>query len=98
MGKGSAYMVNTVFSVQYSVFRRFASIVKLLRFPVGILKQLGFFLAFLSTEYWALNTAKAKSFGTHGIIYPIEEQDPIQLIQQKLKIMEDSGELAERNM
>lgn len=39
----------------------------------------------------------AKDFGTHGIIFSIEEQDPIALIQQKLKVMEDSGELAQRN-
>lgn len=44
------------------------------------------------------NTAQGKSLGTHGVIYPIEEQDPIALIQQKLKVMEDNGELAERNI
>lgn len=43
------------------------------------------------------NTAQAKSLGTHGVVYPIEEQDPIQLIQQKLQIMGKSGELAQRN-
>jgi conjugal transfer pilus assembly protein TraW len=39
----------------------------------------------------------AKDFGTHGVIYVIEEQEPIALIQQKLKAMEDSGELERRN-
>ena len=98
MGKGGDHMVISVLSAQYSVFRRVASIVKLLRLSVGVLKQIGFFLALLSTEYWTLNTAFPHDLGVHGVIYPIEEQDPIQLIQQKLKIMEDSGELAERNV
>jgi len=41
--------------------------------------------------------ALARDFGTHGTIYPIEEQDPIILIQQKLKLMEERGELEQRN-
>jgi conjugal transfer pilus assembly protein TraW len=49
--------------------------------------------AFLGTEYWITNTTQAKNFGVHGTIYPIEEQDPIALIQQKLKEMEKRGEL-----
>lgn len=32
-------------------------------------------------------------FGTHGTIFPIEEADPIVLIQQKLKSLEESGDL-----
>ncbi|MBA3814895.1 MAG: type-F conjugative transfer system protein TraW [Alphaproteobacteria bacterium] len=40
----------------------------------------------------------AKDCGTQGVIYPIEEVDPIQIIQQKLKAMEDSGELKQRNL
>lgn len=44
------------------------------------------------------NTAQGKSLGTHGVIYPIEEEDPIALIQQKLKVMEESGELKLRNI
>lgn len=35
----------------------------------------------------------AKDFGTHGIVKEIEEKDPIVLIQQKLKGMEERGEL-----
>jgi conjugal transfer pilus assembly protein TraW len=40
----------------------------------------------------------AKDCGTHGIIYPIEEKDPIQLIQQKLKNMEARGELEKHHL
>lgn len=52
---------------------------------------------FLSAEYWIPNTAQAKDFGVHGTIYPIEEQDPIALIHQKLKEMEKRGELEQHN-
>ncbi|MBY0501703.1 MAG: type-F conjugative transfer system protein TraW [Alphaproteobacteria bacterium] len=38
-------------------------------------------------------SAQARDFGTHGVIYPIEEEDPIALIQSKLKRMEERGEL-----
>ena len=34
----------------------------------------------------------AKDFGTHGTIAAIEEEDPIAMIQQKLKGMEERGE------
>ncbi len=40
----------------------------------------------------------AKDFGTHGTIAPIEEHDPIVLIQSKLKIMEERGELERHNL
>jgi len=53
--------------------------------------------AFLGIEYWIPNTAQAKDFGIHGIISPIEEQDPIALIQQKLKEMEEKGEFEQHN-
>ncbi len=39
----------------------------------------------------------AKDFGTQGVIYRIEEEDPIVLIQRKLKSMEENGELERRN-
>ena len=39
----------------------------------------------------------AKDLGTHGVIYPIEEEDPIVLIQSKLKRMEERGELQRYN-
>lgn len=53
--------------------------------------------AFLGAECWILNTVQAKDFGIHGAIYPIEEQDPIALIQQKLKEMEEKGEIEQHN-
>jgi len=41
--------------------------------------------------------AIAKDCGTLGATYPIEEADPIQIIQHKLKVMEKSGELERHN-
>lgn len=40
---------------------------------------------------------KAKDLGVHGVIHPIDEEDPIALIQQKLKGMEVRGELERYN-
>lgn len=42
-------------------------------------------------------TLQAKDFGVHGKIALIEEQDPIVLIQSKLKKMEERGELEQHN-
>ena len=39
----------------------------------------------------------AKDFGTQGVIFPIEEADPIELIHTKLKGMEARGELEAHN-
>lgn len=44
-----------------------------------------------------LITLQAKDFGVRGKIASIEEQDPITLIQSKLKIMEERGELEQHN-
>jgi conjugal transfer pilus assembly protein TraW len=44
------------------------------------------------------NTVAARDLGTHGVIFAIEEVDPLQIIQQKLKAMEESGELERRNL
>lgn len=55
-------------------------------------------MAFLIPVTCFLKPVMAKDCGTHGIIYPIEEQDPIALVQQKLKVMEESGELNHRNI
>ncbi len=55
-----------------------------------IRKTVFFFLCLLQLSL-ALH---AKDFGTHGIIALIEEEDPIVLIQSKLKMMEGNGELA----
>ena len=41
--------------------------------------------------------ALARDLGTHGIIYPIVEEDPLRLIQKKLKSMEEKGDLEKRN-
>jgi len=56
-----------------------------------------FLFVLLNTEHWILSTAEARDLGVHGVIYPIEEEDPIVLIQQKLKGMEEKGELEKRN-
>lgn len=40
----------------------------------------------------------AKDLGTHGPTFSIEEEDPIALIQQKLKEMEERGELEEHKL
>lgn len=42
-------------------------------------------------------TVEAKDFGSHGTTYPITEEDPIALIQSKLKEMEKNGELERHN-
>ncbi|MBP6952029.1 MAG: type-F conjugative transfer system protein TraW [Alphaproteobacteria bacterium] len=48
---------------------------------------------FLCTTVLCNTVALATDLGTRGTIYPIEEQDPIVLIQSKLKRMEERGEL-----
>ncbi len=40
---------------------------------------------------------QAKDMGSYGVVYPIDEQDPIILIQNKLKSMEESGDLERHN-
>ncbi|MBY0500438.1 MAG: type-F conjugative transfer system protein TraW [Alphaproteobacteria bacterium] len=52
-----------------------------------------FLTFFLITECYTLSTGHARDLGTHGVIYSIEEEDPIILIQSKLKRMEERGEL-----
>lgn len=42
-------------------------------------------------------TLQAKDFGVRGKIAPIVEENPIVLIQSKLKIMEERGELEQHN-
>lgn len=90
-------MVNAVFSAQFSVIRGFVETSEIPKSPNVILKQIFFLFFFLNTEYWALSTASARDLGTHGIIYPIEEEDPIKLIQQKLKVLKESGEMERHN-
>lgn len=50
-------------------------------------------VAFLMAFVLQGNSLRAKDCGVHGVIYPINEDDPIVFIQQKLKRMEESGEL-----
>ncbi|HUX79583.1 MAG TPA: type-F conjugative transfer system protein TraW [Alphaproteobacteria bacterium] len=54
----------------------------------------------ISAIFLCFNTdpCAARDCGTHGVIYPIEEEDPIVLIQQKLKAMEERGELKLHNI
>lgn len=58
----------------------------------------GRIIVFLLISIAFLKSVAATDCGTYGIIYPIEEVNPIVLIQQKLKSMEDSGELERRNL
>jgi conjugal transfer pilus assembly protein TraW len=91
-------MVNAVFSSQCSVIRGFTETSEVLRSHGVILKQIFFLFFFLNTEYWALSTASASDLETHGTIYSIDEQDPIQLIQQKLKVWQENGELERHHL
>jgi conjugal transfer pilus assembly protein TraW len=96
LGQGGFHVVKTVSSTQCSVFRKVLPKAKP-PLPMGRLKHASLLLVLLNTEHWILNTAQAKSLGVHGVIYAIEERDPIALIQKKLKVMEGSGELKRRN-
>jgi conjugal transfer pilus assembly protein TraW len=55
-------------------------------------------IAFLMTEYWKLNTAKAFSLGTHGHSFEILEPDLLKQIEHKLKALNEDGTLAEHEM
>ncbi len=90
--------MKSVFSAQYSVFRGFAESPELLKPRSVILRQAFFLFFFLITEHCILSTGHASDHGTHGIIYSIDEQDPIQLIQQKLKLLQENGEFKHHNM
>ena len=52
---------------------------------------------FFCTTVLCNTVVLAADLGTRGTIYPIEEQDPIVLIQSKLKRMEERGELQRYN-
>jgi len=56
------------------------------------------FAFFILMILQSLQPLAARDCGTHGVIYVVEEKDPIALIHQKLKVMEDSGELERRNI
>jgi conjugal transfer pilus assembly protein TraW len=48
----------------------------------------------LLVSLYALSSAKARDCGTHGPLFPVDEKDPIALIHQKLKNMEETGDLS----
>lgn len=85
-----------VFNAQYSVLGRSVSRSVFHKHLRRILKSI-FFLPLLNTELCTPKSALARDLGTHGVIYAIEEVDPIQAIQQKLKVMENNGEIKKRN-
>lgn len=90
-------VTHAVFNAQSSVPGRSVSRSVFRKHLMRILKHI-FFLSLLSTELCTPKSVLARDLGTHGVIYAIEEVDPIQAIQQNLKIMEESGELAQRNL
>ncbi len=89
----------TVSRVLSSVFRFIVERTQFLRLLSVILKQLVFLLFFfLNTGPWIRDAAHAHDFGIRGKIAPITEEDPILLIQNKLKTMETRGELEHHNL
>ncbi len=58
-----------------------------------VIRKTVFFLLCLGQLF----ACHAKDFGVHGKIAPIEEEDPLILIQSKLKTMEERGELERHN-
>ena len=54
-----------------------------------VMKKTVFFFLYLAQ----LSALHGKDFGINGTVYPIDEQDPLILIQSKLKSMEERGEL-----
>lgn len=55
-------------------------------------------VALLFLFLMSVNSSEAKDLGIHGVIHPIAEEDPIALIQQRLKGMEEKGELKKHNL
>src|SRR3990167_7132362 len=49
--------------------------------------------AILSAILFSASPLQAKDLGTRGVLSPIEEENPIVLIQKKLQSLEESGEL-----
>jgi conjugal transfer pilus assembly protein TraW len=90
-------MVKKVLSIYCSDCRRITVKALFPLLPVEKTKLFWLCLHILNTALCTWNAAFAKDLGTHGTIYSIEEQDPIQVVQQKLKGMEESGELERRN-
>jgi len=89
----------TVSRVQGSVFRFIVERFQFLKLLSVILKQFVFLIFFfLNAEIWIRDAAHAHDFGIRGKIAPITEEDPILLIQSKLKTMEERGELKLHNI
>jgi conjugal transfer pilus assembly protein TraW len=85
--------------VQGSVFRFIVERFQFLKLLSVILKQFVFLIFFfLNAEIWIRDTAHARDFGIRGKIASITEEDPILLIQSKLKTMEERGELKLHNL
>jgi len=90
--------VNTVISHQLSEIGEFVERGGFPRFFSVPLKLIVFLLFFfLITDNRLLTTAQARDFGVHGTLAPISEEDPLILIQSKLKTMEERGELERHN-
>jgi conjugal transfer pilus assembly protein TraW len=98
LGKGGALVVKTVLSIQRPVFRKRIAISERTRLLLFRILQYTFFLFFfLSPVHWTLGTAHARDFSVHGKVAAIEEVDPLQIIHQKLKAMQEKGELERHN-
>lgn len=53
-------------------------------------------LLYCNPVFWSC--VQARDFGIHGKVAPIEEVDPLQIIHQKLKAIEERGELERHNL
>jgi conjugal transfer pilus assembly protein TraW len=96
MGKGGALVVKTVLQCcrnQYCRIRFYE--LKQQCFTSRFL-LLSATLLYCNTVFWSC--AEARDFGIHGKIAPIDEHDPIVLIQSKLKAMEENGEFKRHNL
>lgn len=92
-------MVKTILNIRCPVFRKSVEISERTRLlPFRMLQYTFFLFFFLSPVYWTLSTAHARDFGVHGKVGPIEEVDPLQIIHQKLKAIEERGELERHNL
>lgn len=91
-------MVRSVLSIRRPIFRKSVEISESLRISIMMLKYNVFLFFFLNTECWVLSTAYARELGVHGKVAPIEEVNPLQLIHQRLKAMEEGGELERHNI
>lgn len=91
-------MVSKVSRIQCSVRRMAMARATVPIHLAGKFKPFFCLFIVLNTEHYIMKSADARDLGTHGVTYPIEEEDPIALIQQKLKVMEDNGELKKHNL